>query len=60
MTRLDAFVLAVASDAEYRFAKDAAESAMRRGDFDKARELTARMDAIADAIAKRLKRTETN
>lgn len=60
MTRLDAFVLAVATDAEYRHAKDSADSAMRRGDFDKARELTARMDAIADGIGRRLRRERMN
>ena len=60
MSLLDQYVLAVAGDAEYADTRNKAESAMRRGDFDKARELTARMDAIADAIAKRLKRMEQN
>lgn len=60
MTRLDAFKLAVASDADYAELRNRADSAMRLGDFDKARELTARMDAIADAIAKRLKREVMN
>lgn len=60
MTRLDAWMLAVARDAEYADARNKAESAMRRGDFDKARELTARMDAIADAIARRLRAERMN
>lgn len=60
MSRLDEFQLAVARDSEYADLRNRADSAMRRGDFDKARELTARMDAIADAIARRLKRTETS
>ncbi len=60
MSLLDQYVLAVARDADYAECRRRAESAMRRGDFDKARELTARMDAIADAIARRLKAERVN
>lgn len=57
---LDAFRLAVASDVDYAHCRRECERALRVGDFVEARRLTARMDAIADGIGRRLRRERMN
>ncbi len=57
---LDAFRLAVATDADYSHCRLECERALRAGDFTEARRLTARMDSIADGIGRRLRRERMN
>ena len=60
MTRFDAWRLAILDDADYQHARRRFEAALSAARFDEAREIEAKLRAIADAIAKRLKRMETN
>lgn len=60
MNRLDAFVLAISRDRDYQHARRQFEAALSAYRFDEARGLEIEMKAIADRIAKRLKREMVN
>lgn len=60
ISRLDAFVLAISKDRDYQHARRQFEAALSAYRFDEARGLEIEMQAIADAIAKRLRRMEMN